>query len=399
MPDPYRTAAPPHRRTAVRLACPGRSLLPLDVHASAQLHRAHHQESDALAHHVLREDLSGSSLLTKANLDEAALMTLSRSVATIIGLPESTEFTSFHPAKLFDFSTRARCLAPFRILGVRSGGATEGQVVGMDLEAQPFLRDSESEWYDRALAQAEAEVAKRHQEREELERAIRETQAMLQNSLEKAADSMVDRALSIAEANAEVHRKREDERNSGVEDHEWDDDDGADASKEAAVAAEVEATKEANSRLAGKAGQSADELPEQRELSPEEERQMQEAQLELYQRSLKELEEKLRIQQGHVDACIVKRDEWKARVNDTAGGVRGRVPVFPIGDSLLEPFWQDRQFLEPCIQTTAIASVPLPLPPSPPHPRPRPRPPYGPEARVESWFPPGSRRCVGGLRA
>ena len=335
------------------------------------------KKATLLAHHVLREDLSGSSLLTKANLDEAALMTLSRSVATIIGLPESTEFTSFHPAKLFDFSTRARCLAPFRILGVRSGGATEGQVVGMDLEAQPFLRDSESEWYDRALAQAEAEVAKRHQEREELERAIRETQAMLQNSLEKAADSMVDRALSIAEANAEVHRKREDERNSGVEDHEWDDDDGADASKQAALAAEVEATKEANSRLAGKAGQSADELPEQRELSPEEERQMQEAQLELYQRSLKELEEKLRIQQGHVDACIVKRDEWKARVNDTAGGVRGRVPVFPIGDSLLEPFWQDRQFpraLHPAACCHRLRP-PSPSPPSPPSPPPSPSPP------------------------
>ena len=155
------------------------------------------KKATLLSHGVLREDLSGAALLTKVseasillvgsagchcrcccsllllaaaarcrcslpllaaaarfsrrlhptyvsqeNLDEAALMKLSRSVANIIGLPESTAFTSFHPAKLFDFSTRARCLAPFRILATKGGGATKGEVVGLDLEAQPFLKDS-----------------------------------------------------------------------------------------------------------------------------------------------------------------------------------------------------------------------------------------------------------------
>ena len=66
------------------------------------------KKATLLAHGVLREDLPGANLLTKTNLDEPKLMDLSRRVATIIGLPESVAFTDFHPAKLFDFSTRAR---------------------------------------------------------------------------------------------------------------------------------------------------------------------------------------------------------------------------------------------------------------------------------------------------
>ena len=65
-----------------------------------------------ISHGVLKEDLPGASLLTRANLDETHLMTLARKIATVVGLPESTSFAPFHPAKLFDFSTRARCLAP-----------------------------------------------------------------------------------------------------------------------------------------------------------------------------------------------------------------------------------------------------------------------------------------------
>ena len=113
----------------------------------------HCAQAALLSHGVLKEDLSGSALLTKANLDEENLLKLSRKVravcgpsleaacgscaptaaiaigtarqvCNIVGLPESTQFTGFHPAKLFDFSTRARCLAGFRLLGVRSGGAT-----------------------------------------------------------------------------------------------------------------------------------------------------------------------------------------------------------------------------------------------------------------------------------
>ena len=66
---------------------------------------------------------------------------------------------------------------------------------------------------------------------------------------------------------------------------------------------------------------------------------MQEAQLELYQRALKELEEKTRVQQGQVDAWVQKRHEWRSKVADTEGAVERPVPVFPIGDAVLEPFW------------------------------------------------------------
>ena len=98
------------------------------------------KKATLLAHGVLREDLPGANLLTKTNLDEPKLMDLSRRVATIIGLPESVAFTDFHPAKLFDFSTRARCLAPFRILAVRSGGARAGQVAEWTSRRSPFSR-------------------------------------------------------------------------------------------------------------------------------------------------------------------------------------------------------------------------------------------------------------------
>jgi len=91
-------------------------------------------------------------MLTRENLDEQALLSLSRKIATLIGLPETTQFCDFHPCKLFDFSTRARCLAPFRVLSVVGGGAAMGEVRGMDLEAQRFLKVSETEWHQRALA-------------------------------------------------------------------------------------------------------------------------------------------------------------------------------------------------------------------------------------------------------
>ena len=71
-----------------------------------------------LNHGVLLKDrsaLDGAPLLSRANVDDAKLLTLARTVATHIGLPETTQFAQPHPAKLFDFSTRARCLAPFKV--------------------------------------------------------------------------------------------------------------------------------------------------------------------------------------------------------------------------------------------------------------------------------------------
>ena len=65
-------------------------------------------------------------------------------IANIIGLPETTAFTEFHPYKLFDFSTRARCAAPFRVLGVSPGGSKAGEVLAVDLEAHDYLSAEES---------------------------------------------------------------------------------------------------------------------------------------------------------------------------------------------------------------------------------------------------------------
>lgn len=109
------------------------------------------KKSSLLKKGALREDLPSGSLLTKSNLDEPALMSLAREIATIIGLPETTQFTDFHPAKLFDFSSRARCVAPFRVLGVKSGGAQAGSIVACDLEAHPYLCTQEGNFMERQL--------------------------------------------------------------------------------------------------------------------------------------------------------------------------------------------------------------------------------------------------------
>lgn len=289
------------------------------------------KKSALLAHGALREDLPSASLLTKENLDEDALMALSRKVATVVGLPQTTQFTAFHPAKLFDFSTRARCLSGFRILALRSGGANAGQVVGMDLEAHPYLQAEETKYYARALADAEAEVAKRHREKEELEAAIKQLSSMLTGALEKAADSMVGMAQQMIESRKIESRKSS--RSSGVGDDEWGDEPADDVAR---LEKQIESLGAANAKLAAANAGGRDEV---RELSEDEERQMHEAQLEAYKRSLIELEEKTRIQEAQAAANREKQREWAAKIADTEGQCGCHVPIFPIGDSLLEPFW------------------------------------------------------------
>ena len=101
---------------------------------------------------ALRADQPSESLLTNANLEIASLMRLARTISSAIGLPETTKFCDFHPAKLFDFSTRARCIVGFRVLGVRGGGASAGAVGGCDLEQHPYLRQAETAWLERAVS-------------------------------------------------------------------------------------------------------------------------------------------------------------------------------------------------------------------------------------------------------
>lgn len=110
------------------------------------------KKASLLSHGVLRKDrsaLDGAPLLSRDNVDDPSLLVLARTVASAVGLSESTRFAAMHPAKLFDFSTRARCLAPFKVLAVAPSnggpadaamtGATAERVVSYDLAAHREL--------------------------------------------------------------------------------------------------------------------------------------------------------------------------------------------------------------------------------------------------------------------
>jgi len=282
------------------------------------------KKSALLSHGALKEDLPGAALLTRDNLDEAALMVLARKVADIVGLPSTTQFTSFHPAKLFDFSTRARCLNGFGVLGVVDGGAAQGQIISIDLEAQPYLAAEETKYFARALTDAEAELVKREEERIELEEAIKQVTSKLKETLEGVADDMIAKSSYSSE-----HQAKEQRSMSGGEvlDSEWDDEED--------LAAKVEAAKAEQAALKHK-GQSASD---EREYTEEEEKELMEAQLEAYKRSLAQLAEKTRVNQGQADAAKIKKEEWAERLKTAARGYAKAVPVLPIGDTLLEPFW------------------------------------------------------------
>ena len=138
------------------------------------------KKKSLLAHGVLKENLPQAELLSRANLDEAALLRLGRVVATALELPAHTEYCEHHPCKLFNFSTRARSLAGFRVLGVEGGGANAGQVKSADLEAQELLSLAETAWHVRCSADAHAAVDARTVEIAEAEAAAREVTAVLQ---------------------------------------------------------------------------------------------------------------------------------------------------------------------------------------------------------------------------
>ena len=382
------------------------------------------KKASLLSHGVLRENLSGAALLTRSNVDEDALMTLSRKIATLVGLPETTQFCDFHPAKLFDFSTRARCLAPFRVLSTVSGGAASGEVRGLDLEAQSFLRASETAWYERALSDAEAEVEKRHEERRELDAAIAQLGELIAERMAQvrgaastgkegggvggAAAGGADPDVSAQEMEElkalSAKQLRKFIRQRGVEEEEALTNDQRDellalavrcvrlplvlwqkvltpdgkaywyntetkattwtrpdqplpqlppppkaatattataaspAGDAASLAAQNEQLRAANLTKQQQQRGTATE-DGQRDLSPAEELEMYQAQLEAYTRGLAELEEKMRINTAARDACRTKQLEWLERVASTEGSVENLVPIFPIGDALLEPFW------------------------------------------------------------
>ena len=266
-------------------------------------------------------------------------MVLAREIASLIGLPETTAFTDYHPAKLFDFSSRARCATPFRVVGLAAGGAQHGAVVAADLEAHAYLCAEESKYFERAEALAREGVAKCDAEVTELESAIAQTAsglASMRASLEDAADGMLAKAASLVavESPPLTARRRQ---STGVRDDEWEDDDalpngpeGGGGSCAATAAAAAQQRRQEYGAAASTDGVAA----------AAEDVAIEEARLEAYKRSLLELQTKRGVQQKQTEASEVRRAQWAARVAALPPGAMAQaVPVLPVGDAILEPFW------------------------------------------------------------
>ena len=158
------------------------------------------KKASLLLHRVLLHDrsaLEGPPLLARENVSDAALLVVARTIASHVGLPETTPFCAHHPAKLFDFSTRARALAPFKVLAVQrdvagaagAAGAAAERVVALDLAAQPYLAEAETAHLARIALETQRELEARRAELETLEGDIKEAaqRARLQAELLAAA--------------------------------------------------------------------------------------------------------------------------------------------------------------------------------------------------------------------
>ena len=187
------------------------------------------------------------------------------------------------------------------------------------------------------MARCDAEIA-------ELTEAIERSAATLTSltdSLGGAVDAMAGRVATLgaqkAKAQELMHRE-----SSGVQDDEWGDDDAlvggealpsleeqaAQRRREYGVAAAGAAAGEAAGAAAGAAAEAARE------------REVVEARLEACRRSITELEVKRKVQAGFVEATEARQREWRERVEAAAGAeLAHRLPVFPVGDAILEPFW------------------------------------------------------------
>ena len=236
-----------------------------------------------------------------------------------------------------------------QVLSVVGGGVHEGEVIASDIEQHPYLKEQarrrdraprpppltqlrsllttrravrqESLWCARALAASEAEVAKRKEEKAELEEAVKELSSTIQGGMQKAADDMLAMAAMHKQESAPRLAQR---RASEVQDDEWDDDGWDDAPTPTAPSGPSAA------QMASAEKAREDELKDLETKA---------AQLEAFERAIKELDVKMATQQGQVDANRDRLREWEARVAACSGAQRERVPVFPVGDAILEPFW------------------------------------------------------------
>lgn len=83
---------------------------------------------------VFREDKpTGHAILAPENVDVDRLHEMAREITTEMGLPSTTEFYETNPVQLFDFSRRARCVHPVRVLQCAGG---EPEILG----PQEFLK-------------------------------------------------------------------------------------------------------------------------------------------------------------------------------------------------------------------------------------------------------------------
>ena len=155
----------------------------------------------------------------------------------------------------------ARCLSPFRVLSLRTGGARVGEIAGADLEVHQKLRELETEYYRRTVASTEEEVGKRNDEMAELHKQM----------------ASIESAIQKGEALGDMS--------------------------------------EAETR---------DYLQSQREAQS---------------KSIARLEKKRAVNEEAMSTARKKHDAWLASVADFSAGGDHVVPVLPIGDSVLEPFW------------------------------------------------------------
>jgi len=181
------------------------------------------KKASLLLHRVLLHDrstLDGPALLARENVSDAALLVVARTIATHVGLPETTPFCAHHPAKLFDFSTRARALAPFKVLAVQrdvagaagAAGAVAERVIALDLAAQPYLAEAETAHLARIALETHKELEARRAELETLEGDIKEAarRARLEAELLAAATGMpanLDEAEHVATIEGQRRRQ------------------------------------------------------------------------------------------------------------------------------------------------------------------------------------------------
>ena len=155
-----------------------------------------------LAEGVLKADAVGAALLHASNVDIEQLLRLGRNLATFVGIPDSAPFADFHPVKLFDFSSRARCIAPFRVLGVDP----TNQPCCLDLEVCACLREAQSRYLAHEVAQQQAVVRSCEAKRNEAAQAIETATAAV-----AAAKEALRAATSTHEKKARVQKLAEGE--------------------------------------------------------------------------------------------------------------------------------------------------------------------------------------------